>query len=82
MYADIIIDITHERLDKIFQYRVPEELAGTLAVGMEVIVPFGRNDREISDISWASPRTPDMIPRRSNRSLGRRKGRRLLNPDW
>ena len=26
MYADIIIDITHEKLDKVFQYRVPEEL--------------------------------------------------------
>ena len=28
MYADIIIDITHEKLDKVFQYRVPEELEG------------------------------------------------------
>ena len=26
MYADIIIDITHEKLDKVFQYRVPEAL--------------------------------------------------------
>ena len=30
MYADIIIDITHEKLDKVFQYRVPEELEGDL----------------------------------------------------
>ncbi len=41
MYADIIIDITHEKLDKIFQYKVPEELEQELAVGTEVIVPFG-----------------------------------------
>ena len=24
MYADIIVDITHEKLDKIFQYRIPK----------------------------------------------------------
>lgn len=46
MYADIIIDITHEKLDRVFQYIVPEELCGVLEVGMEVIVPFGRSDRE------------------------------------
>ena len=28
MYADIIIDITHEKLDKVFQYRIPSELGG------------------------------------------------------
>ena len=26
MYANIIIDITHEKLDRIFQYSVPPEL--------------------------------------------------------
>ena len=46
MYADIIIDITHEKLDKIFQYRVPESLEGKLETGMEVLVPFGRGNRE------------------------------------
>lgn len=46
MYADIIIDITHEKLDKVFQYIIPNELKGKLEVGMEVIVPFGRGSRE------------------------------------
>ena len=41
MFADIIIDITHENLDIVFQYRIPPELEGVLQVGMEVIVPFG-----------------------------------------
>ena len=44
MYADIIIDITHEKLDKVFQYRVPEELEGDLRTGAGVIVPFGRGE--------------------------------------
>ncbi len=46
MYADIIVDITHEKLDKIFQYSIPSDLDGVLQIGMEVIVPFGRSNRE------------------------------------
>ena len=46
MYADIIVDITHEKLDKVFQYRIPSHLEGELSVGMEVVVPFGRGNRE------------------------------------
>lgn len=48
MYADVIVDITHEKLDKIFQYFIPSELRGELSVGTEVIVPFGKGNREIS----------------------------------
>lgn len=46
MYANIIVDITHEKLDKTFQYRIPPRLEGELSVGMEVLVPFGRGNRE------------------------------------
>ncbi len=47
MFADIIIDIQHEKLDKIFQYRIPERLEGKLEPGMEVLVPFGNGNRQI-----------------------------------
>ncbi|MGL6201079.1 MAG: replication restart helicase PriA [Lachnospiraceae bacterium] len=46
MYADIIIDITHEKLDRLFQYSIPSEFEGMLNVGMQVIVPFGRGNKE------------------------------------
>ncbi len=46
MFADIIIDITHEKLDRVFQYSIPSEFEGVLQVGLEVIVPFGRGNRE------------------------------------
>ena len=46
MYADVIIDITNEKVDKVFQYEIPEELESQLIVGMEVIVPFGKGNRE------------------------------------
>ncbi len=44
-YADIIIDISHSRLDQTFSYRVPEALLGTLEPGNVVEVPFGKGDR-------------------------------------
>lgn len=47
MYADIIIDITHEKLDKIFQYHIPAELESVLCEGMEVVIPFGKGNRRV-----------------------------------
>lgn len=44
-YADIIVDISHEKLDRVFQYRVPESLRGVLETGMCVTVPFGRGNK-------------------------------------
>ena len=47
IYADIIVDISHEKLDRAFQYRVPERLRDKLAVGMRVSIPFGNGNRVI-----------------------------------
>lgn len=47
MYADIIVDITHEKLDRVFQYKVPQSMEEQLTEGMEVVIPFGRGNREI-----------------------------------
>ncbi|MCF0134513.1 MAG: primosomal protein N' [Blautia sp.] len=41
IYADIIIDISHEKLDRTFQYKVPDSLQDALRPGMVVEVPFG-----------------------------------------
>lgn len=46
MYAKVIVDITHEKLDKVFEYLIPSDLEGVLKVGTEVIVPFGKGNRE------------------------------------
>lgn len=46
-YADIIVDISHEKLDKTFQYRVPERLYDKLEPGMCVQIPFGNGNRLI-----------------------------------
>ena len=46
MYADIVIDISHESLDRPFQYRIPESLVGQVQPGMWVLVPFGRGNTQ------------------------------------
>lgn len=43
-YANIIIDISHEKVDRTFQYKIPERLRETLEEGMCVQVPFGKGD--------------------------------------
>ena len=43
-YVDIIIDISHEAIDRAFQYEVPLSLYGKITVGMQVRVPFGRGN--------------------------------------
>ena len=47
MFADVIVDIQHEKLDKIFQYRIPASMEDRLEPGMEVLVPFGKGNRQI-----------------------------------
>lgn len=48
IYANIIVDISHEKVDRPFQYKIPERLLGKLSVGMCVIVPFGKGNKELS----------------------------------
>ncbi len=45
IYAKIIIDISHEQVDRTFCYKVPERLIGSVDVGSCVQVPFGRGNK-------------------------------------
>ena len=47
LFADIIVDITSDKLDRTFQYRIPEHLREELEPGMQVNVPFGNGSRTI-----------------------------------
>ncbi|MCR5301535.1 MAG: primosomal protein N' [Lachnospiraceae bacterium] len=64
MYADIIVDITHEDLDRTFQYRIPDELADSVAVGDRVLIPFGKGNRQITGFVLEITRTPGFDPDR------------------
>lgn len=58
-YADIIIDISHEAIDKTFQYIIPKELEEAVSVGMQVRVPFGKADRIRSGYVIGISENPD-----------------------
>ncbi len=45
LYANIIVDIAHEKVDRPFQYRIPEALQGIIEVGSCVEVPFGAGNK-------------------------------------
>ena len=44
-FANIIVDISLEKLDRTFQYQIPEELQDILKEGMQVRIPFGNGGR-------------------------------------
>ncbi len=44
-YANVIIDRSLEKLDRTFQYRIPETLRESVRPGVPVDVPFGNGDR-------------------------------------
>lgn len=44
MYAQIIVDIAHAEIDRLFTYRVPEDLP--IEVGHHVLVPFGHGNAQ------------------------------------
>lgn len=45
LFADIIVDISHESVDHTFQYLVPERLRPSVRPGSVVQIPFGRGGR-------------------------------------
>ena len=45
-YADVVVDISHEKVDRPFQYEIPEQMREVLRPGMCVLVPFGSGDKE------------------------------------
>ena len=64
-YADVIIDIAHEKVDRVFQYRIPEALSESVRPGVQVRVPFGNGNRErtgyVVDLSEEADYPPEKI---------------------
>ncbi len=58
-YANIVIDISHEKLDKTFQYKVPEQWKEELSVGMQVEIPFGKGSRKTTGYVVELTDTPE-----------------------
>ena len=62
MYADIIVDISHEKLDRSFQYRVPLEMEDEIQVGMVVTIPFGNGNHERKGYVIGLSKEPELDP--------------------
>ena len=43
-FAQIIIDISHEKVDRTFDYRIPPQLEDRIFVGVLVKIPFGKGN--------------------------------------
>jgi len=61
-YAKIIVDISHEKVDRPFTYRIPQYLKEQVEVGSQVRIPFGMGNKlmsgyviELSDTSEYPP---------------------------
>ena len=46
-FANVIVDISHEKLDRPFGYIIPDELEKEITVGTAVTIPFGKGNRHI-----------------------------------
>ncbi|MFQ5574336.1 MAG: primosomal protein N' [Terriglobia bacterium] len=60
-YADVIVDVSAVQIDKSFQYRVPEQIAGKVGVGSAVIVPFHGSRRAGYVIGLSSERKVNRV---------------------
>ena len=47
-FANIIVDISHEKLDRPFGYIIPKELEDKISIGTQIVIPFGKGNREIT----------------------------------
>lgn len=46
-YARVIVNISHENLDKVYDYRIPKEWEKDVKIGTQVRIPFGVGNRQI-----------------------------------
>jgi len=45
MFAKIVVDIEHSKVDRIFSYSIPKDI--NISVGSRVLVPFGRGNKTV-----------------------------------
>lgn len=70
IYADIIVDISHENLDRSFQYLVPEEMEKDIHIGMVAAIPFGNGNNERKGYVIGLSEKPKISPEKIKALLG------------
>ncbi|MGN0436588.1 MAG: primosomal protein N' [Wujia sp.] len=87
-YADIIIDISHEAIDRTFQYIIPEALYEEVQVGIQVQVPFGNSNALRKGYVIDITEKPAFDPERMKEIVGipdlslKMEGRMIILAKW
>ena len=61
-YARVIVNISHENLDKTYEYAIPEEWEDKCIVGVQVVIPFGGGNRQIKGFVLEITDSPEFDP--------------------
>lgn len=69
-FVNVIVDISHEKVDRVFQYRIPDQLKNVLQAGMQVNIPFGRGNRLMKGCVVGFTDTPDYPPEKIKEVAG------------
>ena len=74
MYAEVIVDISHEKLDRPFTYKIPKSLEGIVEEGTNVEIPFGVGNKVINGIVIRIKDSNDYDPYKTKELIGIAKG--------
>lgn len=66
-FADVVVDISLEKLDKTYQYAIPDHLSETAVIGAKVEVPFG--NRKLTGYILDISDTPAFAPEKTKEIL-------------
>ena len=61
-YAKVIVNISHENLDKTYEYAIPKEWEPYAVIGAQVVIPFGAGNRERKGFILGLTETPEFPP--------------------
>ena len=82
VYADVIVDISHEKLDKTFQYEVPAHLVDQVHLGSRVLVSFGKGEgRRLTAYVVGFSEKPNWDPKKIKPILGISKEANTIEDD-
>ena len=73
-FANVIVEISHEKLDRPFQYLIPERLKDKIAPGVCVMIPFGAANKLIKGYVVEVTDTAEFDESRMKELAGRADG--------
>lgn len=62
-YAKVIVNISHENLDKTYEYAIPEEWETYAVTGAQVLIPFGAGNRQMKGFILGITQNPEFPPK-------------------